>query len=65
MRAIRYPLAISLLWAAGVRGQEPLSLTSRIELPNVDGRIDHFSVDVKGKRLFVSALATTPSKCSR
>jgi hypothetical protein len=56
MRAIRYPLAISLLCAAGVRGQEPLSLTSRIELSNVDGRADHFSADVKGKRLFISAL---------
>ena len=27
-----------------------------IELPDVSGRIDHFSADVKGRRLFVSAL---------
>jgi DNA-binding beta-propeller fold protein YncE len=33
-----------------------LILLSRIELPDVNGRIDHFSVDVSGKRLFVSAL---------
>ncbi len=33
-----------------------LSLKTRIALPNVDGRMDHFAVDVKGQRLFVSAL---------
>jgi DNA-binding beta-propeller fold protein YncE len=39
-------------------GQESpaLSLKTRIALPNVDGRMDHFAVDVKGQRLFVSAL---------
>lgn len=35
----------------------PLSLTTRIPLPNVKGRIDHASVDVKGQRLFVAAVA--------
>jgi hypothetical protein len=40
-------------------GQEPqvLSVHSRIPLTNVKGRIDHFSVDVKGQRLFVAAVA--------
>jgi DNA-binding beta-propeller fold protein YncE len=40
-------------------GQEPVGLTlkKRIELPNVSGRIDHMSADVKGRRLFVSALS--------
>jgi DNA-binding beta-propeller fold protein YncE len=33
-----------------------LILKTRIPLANVDGRMDHFSVDVKGQRLFVSAL---------
>jgi DNA-binding beta-propeller fold protein YncE len=33
-----------------------LILISRIELPDVNGRIDHFSADVTGKRLFISAL---------
>src|SRR6516165_7209590 len=39
-------------------GQEPqvLSLLSRIPLSSVKGRIDHFSVDVKGQRLFVAAV---------
>lgn len=49
----------SLLFLSGmaVGQQSPaLSLTSRIALPNLDGRMDHFGVDVKGQRLFVSAL---------
>jgi len=33
-----------------------LSLKTRIALPNVDGRMDHFAIDVKGQRVFVSAL---------
>ena len=48
------PLALSSLAA----GQESsaLSLKAQIALPNVKGRIDHFSVDVKGQRLFVAAV---------
>src|SRR5436305_11532145 len=54
---MKYPLAAVFLLAAAVRGQEPLlSLASRIDLPNVNGRIDHFSADVKGQRLFMAAL---------
>jgi DNA-binding beta-propeller fold protein YncE len=34
----------------------PLKLEKTIPLPEVQGRIDHLSVDVKGQRLFVSAL---------
>ena len=34
----------------------PLELAATIEMPSVKGRIDHFSVDVKGQRLFVAAL---------
>lgn len=33
-----------------------LRLTQTIPLPNVSGRIDHLSVDLKGQRLFVAAL---------
>ena len=55
---MKYSLGTLLLLIGSVCGQapQPLSLSGRIELPNVDGRIDHFSADVKGKRLFVSAL---------
>jgi DNA-binding beta-propeller fold protein YncE len=35
---------------------QPLRLEKTIELPEVQGRIDHLSVDVNGQRLFVSAL---------
>jgi DNA-binding beta-propeller fold protein YncE len=56
-------LAISVLVALFVFGSlaigedsHVLALKSRIALPDVKGRIDHFSVDVKGQRLFVSAV---------
>jgi DNA-binding beta-propeller fold protein YncE len=35
---------------------DPLRQVQTIPLPNVEGRIDHFGVDVQGQRLFVSAL---------
>jgi hypothetical protein len=53
------PLLTSLLLLSGpAAGQESpaLSLETHIPLPNVKGRIDHFSVDVKGQRLFVAAV---------
>jgi len=34
----------------------PLRLVQTIALPNVEGRIDHLSVDLKGQRLFIAAL---------
>ena len=40
---------------AGVEKTSPLVLTGSIPLPNVQGRIDHMSLDPKG-RLFISAL---------
>lgn len=51
-------VTILLLFAASAWGQasRPLRLEKTIELPDVQGRIDHMSVDVKGGRLFVSAL---------
>ena len=44
--------------ATGAMGQAaaPLKLEQTIELPDVQGRIDHMSIDVAGLRLFVSAL---------
>ena len=54
-------LVFSMLVLAGARAvgqekEEVLSLEAHIPLPNVKGRIDHFSVDVKGQRLFVAAV---------
>jgi DNA-binding beta-propeller fold protein YncE len=37
------------------QGNAPLKLVQTIPLPGVQGRMDHMSVDVKGKRLFVLA----------
>lgn len=47
-----------VLAAVPVKAQtsEPLKLEKSIELPGVQGRIDHMSIDVAGQRLFVSAL---------
>jgi DNA-binding beta-propeller fold protein YncE len=55
---MKYTFALFLLLAGGAQSQGPqfLSLAAHIDLPNVDGRIDHFSADLKGQRLFMSAL---------
>lgn len=49
-----------MLVVAGTRavgqGKEALSLETHIPLPSVKGRIDHFTVDVTGQRLFVAAV---------
>ncbi len=53
-------LVLGMLFVPGARmiAQEPkvLSLETQISLPGVKGRIDHFSVDVKGQRLFMAAV---------
>ncbi len=38
------------------QGAGPLVLEKEVALPRVEGRIDHFSVDVPNQRLFVAAL---------
>jgi DNA-binding beta-propeller fold protein YncE len=55
---MKYSLVTLLLLAGAVHGQERqvLALLTRIDLPNVTGRIDHFSADLTGERLFVAAL---------
>src|SRR5215467_11071425 len=54
MRLLGLIIASAVL--AWGQANEPLQLEKTIELPDVQGRIDHMSVDVKGQRLFVSAL---------
>ena len=55
-------LLLSLFLTNGLAGQQsdseppPLTLTGSIPLPNVQGRIDHFGFDPKGRVLFISAL---------
>jgi YVTN family beta-propeller protein len=54
MRLFIMLLACASLAAA--QATQLLRLEKTIELPDVQGRIDHMSIDVKGQRLFVSAL---------
>src|SRR5437762_8893027 len=51
-------LVLMVLSAIFVRAQTPLplKLEKTIPLPEVQGRIDHMSLDTRGQRLFVSAL---------
>jgi DNA-binding beta-propeller fold protein YncE len=37
-------------------GQQPLGLVRTIDLPRVEGRIDHLAIDMAAQRLFVAAL---------
>lgn len=55
----KIPLVVAaLLTAAMARAQQatPFRLEQSIPLPDVQGRIDHMSLDVAGRRLFVAAL---------
>lgn len=49
-------LALGSAAAAMAPGTGALRKLATIALPNVSGRIDHFSADVRGRRLFLSAL---------
>jgi DNA-binding beta-propeller fold protein YncE len=40
----------------------PLRLVQTIPLPNVEGRIDHMAVDLKGQRLFIAALGNNTAE---
>ena len=46
---------VCLVFLAFSQGNPPLKLVQTIPLAKVDGRIDHISVDLKGRRLFVAA----------
>jgi len=59
--AIFCPFLIFLMGMAVTRNLEaeeagPLRLIQTIPLRNVEGRIDHMAVDLKGERLFIAAL---------
>src|SRR5262244_246453 len=61
LRRIFCASLISLMAAAligDIEAQEtsPLRFVQAVPLPNVEGRIDHLAVDLKGQRLFVAAL---------
>jgi YVTN family beta-propeller protein len=50
------PVAALLLAGVQPSGQPPLRLVKSIELPHVEGRIDHLALDSTGQKLFVAAL---------
>lgn len=54
--AIGAAIALAASYAARAQDGAPLRLAATVGLPDVRGRIDHFDVDVSGKRLFMSAL---------
>jgi DNA-binding beta-propeller fold protein YncE len=59
-RQRRVIVALALLFSFSVASAEngpALKLVQTIQLPEVDGRIDHFAIDVKGRRAFLAALA--------
>jgi hypothetical protein len=47
---------IVLTSAAHAQEDRPLRLVQTLPLPQVEGRIDHLAVDLRGQRLFVAAL---------
>src|SRR5436309_14141195 len=49
-------LCVFLATAESQQAPQPLKLVQKIPLPAVKGRIDHISVDLRGKRLFLAAL---------
>jgi len=60
---IKRPALVSLVIAIGTilpgiysQNKAPLRLVQTIPMPNVEGRIDHMTLDVKHQRLYVAAL---------
>jgi hypothetical protein len=47
----------SLFSLVSAENEVALRFVQSIPLPEVDGRIDHFAIDVKGRRVFLAALA--------
>src|SRR5207249_6034088 len=48
--------AVILVSLQAASGQTPLSLVGTIDLPGVEGRIDHLAADTAAQRLYVAAL---------
>src|SRR5712692_2517614 len=48
-------LLLALAPKAGAQTTQPLKLIANTPLPGFEGDFDHFAVDLKGKRLFLTA----------
>jgi DNA-binding beta-propeller fold protein YncE len=57
---MRIVVAIVVLWMVGLqpRVAEPIRFVRAIELPGVEGRMDHMTADAAGQKLFIAALAS-------
>jgi hypothetical protein len=53
---IKSLILLLLTFSTTVLADNSLKQTATIELPQVEGRFDHFAIDVPGKRLFLAAL---------
>ena len=56
---MRKLVSMSILLIATLQlmsAEEPMAMIQAIELPSVEGRIDHLALDASGERLFVAAL---------
>jgi len=56
MRLILAAATIALASFQAASGQTPITLVGTIDLPGVEGRIDHLAVDMAAQRLYVAAL---------
>lgn len=58
---MKYAIVFLALWLGAASAEEPAALTlkGQIDLSNVNGRIDHFSADLKNQRVFMSALGNS------
>src|SRR3981189_1721476 len=53
--SVMYLFAFLLALNGTAQSNAPLKLVQKIPMPGVQGRTDHLTVDVRGKRLFVPA----------
>src|SRR5689334_3444432 len=51
------PALLLCSWLTHGQENSPLKFAQTIPLPGVEGRMDHLTVDVKSKQLFIAALA--------
>jgi DNA-binding beta-propeller fold protein YncE len=56
MRHVIAGFIVLLIGICATQAQEPLAFVRAIELPRVEGRIDHLTIDSAQQRLFVAAL---------
>src|SRR3979409_970709 len=53
-----FATAVTIAWVSlqTASGQAPFTLVGRVDLPGVEGRIDHLAIDTGAQRLYVAAL---------